>query len=215
MHHFILFFSLFFSCQTFASLKEAVGLYERDQFLPKSAMSFELEVSELTLPISTSQKELVRAMVENDQKLMFYLSENKKLSANKKLFHRLQAFQYVLAHDNEELGGENEKNLRPLFKFTGGNWIRLQGVVWGNGNLLSFMTLTSRKINKGRVAGLSLKYMSCFDLLYYRFLSNKERQLQDKEIIFAPRDQKESKDRAPKPRSLRREKYNKRYENYR
>ena len=207
MYFLVLFFSLFFSCQIFASLEEVVDPYEKGQFLSKTAISFKLEESALSLPKSESQKDLVRAVVKNDRKLMFYLSENKGLSANEKLFYRLQAFQHVLIYYNEKLDEENENFFIPLFKFTGGNWIRLQGVVWGEGDFLYSMTIPTKKVKKGSVAKLALKYMSYLKEPYYRFLSNKECQMRDEKITFAARGCKGKSDRTPNPRSLRKQKY--------
>lgn len=207
MYFLVLFFSLFFSCQTFASLNEVVDPYEEGQFLPKKALSFKLEESALNLPSLATQKDLVRTVVANDRKLMFYLSENKGLTFNEKLFYRLQAFQHVIAYYNNELDVDNEDFFIPLFKLTGGDWIRLQGIVWGDGEFLYSMTIPTKKVKKGTIAKLALKYMTYFKEPYYRFLSNKERRMRDKEIVFAPRNQKESSDRTPKPRSLRKQKY--------
>lgn len=209
MYFLILFFTLFCGCETFASLEEVVDPYEKGQFLPKTATSFNLDESALSLPTSADQKDLVRTMVTNDRNLMFYLSKNRGLTFDEKLFYRLQAFQYVLTYYNTELNVENEAFFVPLFKLTGGDWIRLQGIVWGDDENLYFITLPTKKIKKGVIGKCSLKYVSYLKEPYYRFLSKKERQIRDEEIIFAPRGQKEISDRTPKPRSLRKRKYKK------
>ena len=215
MHFFILFFILFCDCETFASLEEVIDPYGKGEFLPKRAMSFELDESALSLPDSECKRTLARTLIKNDRKLMFYLSKNKGLSFSEKLSHRLQAFQYVVEYYNSEFETstetlfqyeENFIPLIPLFQFTGGDWIRLQGIVCGNHGSMCFIIMPDKKL-RAECRDKTIIYESCFKEPYYRFLSNKEQKIRGGGSSIVPRDQREQSDRTPQPRSLRKKKY--------
>ncbi len=212
MHFFILFFILFCGCETFASLEEVIDPYANGEFLPKRAISFELDESALSLPDSKCKKNLARTLLKNDRRLMFYLSKNKGLSFSEKLSHRLQAFQYVSQYYNAEFETptetlfQYEEAFTPLFQFTGGNWIRLQGVVCGSHDGLCFIIVPNKKV-RAECRHKEIIYESCFKGKYYRFLSNRERKIGDGGSSIVPRDQREQSDRTPQHRSLRKKKY--------
>lgn len=202
MYFLATFFIIFFTQDACTSSKKNLenkdDLYAKGRFLSVGATSFSLDKKALLYPSAQGKENLFKTITINDQKLMFYLSQNKGLTLEEKFYHRLQAFQCVMTHYSEETTLEREEIIYPLFRFTGGTWVRLQGIVWGHGKRLKCKLCSPRAVKER-----DIKYMSPLGLPYYRFLSRKERQIQEGSNPLIPRDQKTRKDRTPNPRSLR------------
>tara|TARA_R110002095_G_scaffold169351_2_gene147043 strand:- start:3231 stop:3878 length:648 start_codon:yes stop_codon:yes gene_type:complete len=206
MYFLAVLFILFGTHESFASFQEVIeerDPYGKGKFLSIKATSFALDESALVYPSSKGKKGLLKAVIASDRALMFYLSKNEGVSLEEKIQHRLQAFQHILASYDTEFEIEDASRFVPLFKFTGGNWMRLQGFIWRKGTLLRYIICPDKKIKRGRIDKKALKFVPHLTVPYYRFLSRQERQIRGGASSRVPRDQKEQRDRTPKPRSLR------------
>ena len=198
-----------YKAQSFIPLKE-VPRYERGTFHPKGATIFDIETTYLAFPRTTVTTDLFKHLLRNDVMLMLYLSRNKGMSEADKMAVRLEAFNIVHEFFRELRSEEDDEELprmAPLFKFSGGNIMRLHMLMWlplqGARKALSSNGISFNL--RGSLVYCEEETSTGESIKYTRFLSHKERRILEGADPELPRSQQRAGKGKParEPRSFR------------
>ena len=149
----------------------------------------------------------IDAVTKNDKYLVSLLHKNRKIPSQDKLAIRLKAYQLVINPYVADVCGEDKpifKSVTPLFKLTGGDYMRLIGI------LVESEEEDYSQIIKYQNGGLKKLVVDSDKLVrvgtYVRFKSINER---DRELNGVGRalTARDTSDRTPKLRSYRKQKH--------